>query len=338
MSTPANPPAGQQPAGSQVPPPQVGGTPDQTAGAAQGSAQAAASQPAQQGYDPNAQQQAAYGQQAYGQQGYDPNAAQQYGSSQAGYPQQQGYPQQGYSQPGQYGSAQQQYGSAAGQPYPAQGYSQPAQYGSAQQFAASAPQSYGYSQPYAQQAAVQPYGANGYPTPVVPAGVSEYIDIPGRGPVQLASMGQRFMARVLDGLVLALGSGLIIGLFAAIGSVGGGAAGSAEDAAGGGLMGILFGLVIVATVFAFYELIMVWFWGATVGKMLTKIVVVRTADGRMPGFFPSLLRYIIPGLCAYIPFIGSIGTALCFLSPSFDSGGRRQGWHDKVANTVVVRR
>lgn len=84
-----------------------------------------------------------------------------------------------------------------------------------------------------------------------------------------------------------------------------------------------------------YELIMVAIWGARVGKMLMRIHVVSAAEGTRPGFGRSLLRWLIPGLCAYVPFVGGFGTLLCYLTLFIDTK-RRQGLHDKAASTVVI--
>lgn len=79
---------------------------------------------------------------------------------------------------------------------------------------------------------------------------------------------------------------------------------------------------------------MIAIWGATVGKMIMRIRVVKIADGSLPGFLSSLLRLLIPAACAYIPFIGGFGTLLCYMSVFFNP--KRRGWHDFAASTVVV--
>jgi uncharacterized RDD family membrane protein YckC len=73
-----------------------------------------------------------------------------------------------------------------------------------------------------------------------------------------------------------------------------------------------------------------WTWRAqTPGMMLLGLRIARDADGTPPGLGRSILRYIGYFVSAIVLFIGFIWIA-------FDS--KKQGWHDKIAGTVVVRR
>jgi uncharacterized RDD family membrane protein YckC len=73
-----------------------------------------------------------------------------------------------------------------------------------------------------------------------------------------------------------------------------------------------------------------WTWrGQTPGMMLLGLRIARDADGTPPGLGRSILRYIGYVISAFVLFIGFIWIA-------FDS--KKQGWHDKIAGTVVVRR
>jgi uncharacterized RDD family membrane protein YckC len=73
-----------------------------------------------------------------------------------------------------------------------------------------------------------------------------------------------------------------------------------------------------------------WTWrGQTPGLMLFGLRVAREADGRSPGFARSILRFVGYWICWITLFIG-------FFWVGADS--RKQGWHDKIAGTVVVRR
>jgi uncharacterized RDD family membrane protein YckC len=73
-----------------------------------------------------------------------------------------------------------------------------------------------------------------------------------------------------------------------------------------------------------------WTWrGQTPGKMLLGLRVARESDGSPPGVARSILRYVGYLISGFVLFIGFIWIA-------FDS--RKQGWHDKIAGTVVVRR
>jgi uncharacterized RDD family membrane protein YckC len=66
--------------------------------------------------------------------------------------------------------------------------------------------------------------------------------------------------------------------------------------------------------------------GQTIGKALTGTKVVRT-DGTPLGYGKAFLRYV-----GFI--ISALVLSLGFLWINFD--GRRQGWHDKIAGTLVT--
>jgi len=71
-----------------------------------------------------------------------------------------------------------------------------------------------------------------------------------------------------------------------------------------------------------------WSWrGQTPGKMLLNIKVIRT-DGSGISVGYAVLRYL-----GYI--ISGVALGLGFIWIAFDS--RKQGWHDKIADTYVVK-
>ncbi len=71
-----------------------------------------------------------------------------------------------------------------------------------------------------------------------------------------------------------------------------------------------------------------WTWrGQTPGKMALSVKIVRT-DGRPVGPGKAILRYLGYYVSAIILLIG-------FFMIAFDS--RKQGLHDKIAETYVVR-
>ena len=178
---------------------------------------------------------------------------------------------------------------------------------------------------------------------------TEYIDIEGLGVVKLASIGQRVLARILDFAVVGVGYWVIIGIFTAVGaiigsmSVGDSSSYGYSDSydsqmgqAGGFLGGVLLGFFFAAVLAYTYEVAMTALWGRTVGKMVVGARVVRSVDGKRPNIGNAFLRWLAPGLGALIPFLGGLGALLVLLSPTFDASGRRQGWHDKMASTLVI--
>lgn len=204
------------------------------------------------------------------------------------------------------------------------------------------PQQAGYASPPSGYSAPSPNAVPASSAPgVVGVGsvagqVAEYIEIPGKGAVRMASMTSRLVARIIDAVIL----GVVLTVFMVLAFLILAGAASVDDGSGGatgvGFLGFL-GLMTLSMVIVYaYEAVMIGFWGATVGKMIMKVKVVKPRDGEVPGIGSGLVRYLIPGLCALIPFVGWIGTVVCYVSPTFDSTGRRQGWHDKVANTIVV--
>ena len=76
----------------------------------------------------------------------------------------------------------------------------------------------------------------------------------------------------------------------------------------------------------------VWFWvekGATPGKMLFGLQVRDTKTGQFISVPRALLRYF-----SYL--ISSVILCLGLIWVGFDK--KKQGWHDKIAKTVVVKR
>ncbi|MFI6445472.1 RDD family protein [Kitasatospora sp. NPDC050543] len=226
-----------------------------------------------------------------------------------------GYPQQ--APPPGYGYPQ--------QPAPAPGYGIPQQ---------APPPGYAYAQPGTIQA------NNGY------------INIANLGSVQIATMGQRFLARLVDGLAITA----IIGLAMALGLAS--AVGIAKDTktctytpgdmtgyqnclheqtqAASSMFAVLITMSLVIWAFQLlYEWLMVALAGATLGKLALGLRVVKEADGQVPGIGGGFVRFIIP-IVGY--FVCGIGLLLVYLSPFFDNSGKLQGWHDRAAGTVVIKK
>jgi len=73
------------------------------------------------------------------------------------------------------------------------------------------------------------------------------------------------------------------------------------------------------------------FWSyksATPGKMATRLTIVDAKTGNKPTTQQFVIRYI-----GY--YIATLPLGLGILWVVFDK--RKQGWHDKMANTVVIR-
>jgi uncharacterized RDD family membrane protein YckC len=121
---------------------------------------------------------------------------------------------------------------------------------------------------------------------------------------ELADTGTRLIALIIDGIILAVVGGILVG---------------AGRGVGGGLT------FIIGIAYNWY------FWtrnnGQTPGKMLMNIRVIKT-DGTPIKDMDAVLRYV-----GY--YINSFIIGLGWLWALADSN--KQGWHDKIANTYVVK-
>ncbi len=197
----------------------------------------------------------------------------------------------------------------------------------------AAPPAYGappppYGAPPAYSGVNQPYGAPYYGAPSAPA------------PGAIAPMGLRLVARIVDGVLIyavtiALAYAFGIKVFNPTSTTN--PDGTTTHSAGLSLYGGTFFAVlgIGAVIGILYEVVMIAQRGATLGKSAAGIKVVRGQEGAIPGYPASFRRWILPALAN---FIFSLIALLIYVSPFFDNTGRRQGWHDKFANTFVIRR
>lgn len=139
--------------------------------------------------------------------------------------------------------------------------------------------------------------------------------------VQVIGFGRRFLAYLIDSILLSVISGCLgfgVGMVGAVAASQG-----SEDAATAINLGVqcLSFLIGVAYFVAFWATT-----GQTPGKMALGIKVIST-DGSPVSWGKALLRYL-----GYI--VSSLVLALGFIWIAFDS--QRQGWHDKIAGTYVV--
>ena len=78
-------------------------------------------------------------------------------------------------------------------------------------------------------------------------------------------------------------------------------------------------------------LVVLTFWiykSATPGKIITKLKILDAKTGKKPSTAQFVIRYLGYYLSALVLFLG-------FLWIIIDK--RKQGWHDKIAGTVVIR-
>jgi len=141
------------------------------------------------------------------------------------------------------------------------------------------------------------------------------------GTLEYATIGTRFGAVVLDGIIL-----WIVGTVVQFGTMGLIMAGG-NASPEGALMVQVISIVIQVSIALVYETIMIGKFGATVGKMACKIKVV-TADGGRVTYLRALGRHFAKILSQMICLIG-------YLMAIFDKEERR-ALHDRMCNTRVV--
>jgi uncharacterized RDD family membrane protein YckC len=154
---------------------------------------------------------------------------------------------------------------------------------------------------------------------------------PGAPGPQLAGLGPRFLAYLIDSLIV--GGILLVGyILMIVFAVAGAATQTEAGSTAGGLVATLvfFILFPLAIGIALYNQIYLAGKnnGQTIGKKMMKIRIVKQ-DGTQFGYGDAFLRNII----GY--WISNLICSLGFLWILFDK--QRQGWHDKIFKTYVVQ-
>ncbi len=162
----------------------------------------------------------------------------------------------------------------------------------------------------------------------------------GSGPVDrfgrpLAAWWQRLVAIIVDGLILGVPKSILAAII--VGSGGGGGLYAANWRGGIIALGIVFAVIDLA----YFALLNGSEHGQTVGQMMFGIAVRDSESGGAIGPQRAGLGILVlyPGLLlSWLPVIGAvlaIYTLVAALSPLWDRG--RQGFHDKVAHTDVIK-
>ena len=93
--------------------------------------------------------------------------------------------------------------------------------------------------------------------------------------------------------------------------------------------------ILLASIVTLYEIAFIAVKGQTIGKLATKIKIVRVDNGDVPGWKHSIHRFLLPTALAMIPVFGLLLGVLPYLSAFWNDS--RQGWHDKTAKTIAVK-
>ena len=146
----------------------------------------------------------------------------------------------------------------------------------------------------------------------------------------------RVVARLIDGLLLGIPFGVLFVVFAVVGGVFANSTTSttsttdaqntaAAAAFGGGFL-LLYVIFLVVQVGYW-----IYFWGSsgqTLGMRALHLRVVDADTGGPIGYARATVRFLMSIVNSWACYIGWIWVA-------FDP--RKQGWHDKVANSVVLQ-
>lgn len=148
-----------------------------------------------------------------------------------------------------------------------------------------------------------------------------------------ASVGRRWVASALDGLILGV-AGFIISLpFTIIGSILGGATTAASgEVSSGNLLAVglsSIGSLINMAVGIAYYVYFIGKTGQTLGKKALGIKVIRLSGEPSVGYANAFLRETVGKFASAIVF--GVGYLWAIWDP------QKQTWHDKIANTIVVK-
>jgi uncharacterized RDD family membrane protein YckC len=182
-----------------------------------------------------------------------------------------------------------------------------------------------------------------------PAPGAGYGPAPGYGPPtggvgQPADLLPRFLARLLDFLLVGVVNGLIMAVVV-VGILGVSSGGTFSGMGMGGnyASGAIGGLVGAAISLAYFSF-MESSTGQTVGKMALKIRTVGP-DGAPPSLEVAVRRnfWVALGALAVVPVLGGLIGSIAelviviMIIVTISQSPVRQGWHDKLAGTRVIR-
>lgn len=94
--------------------------------------------------------------------------------------------------------------------------------------------------------------------------------------------------------------------------------------------------MLVASVVCLAYTVWLWGWQASAGKTPGNLLLglrVTSEEGTSAGWGPIFLRWVLIAVSGIVPVVGPV---LMLLSNLWDTNHQRQGWHDKVARTLVV--
>jgi len=141
----------------------------------------------------------------------------------------------------------------------------------------------------------------------------------------------RFVAVFIDGIIVSIPGiilGVIVGIMAAVATNASGNSNNGDSATGAAFTGVQLLVELISFVITVGYFVYFWGKGQTLGMRLFHLRVADANTGQPIGYGRAALRYLGYILSVIVCYIGLIWAA-------FDS--RKQGWHDKIASTVVLQ-
>lgn len=187
------------------------------------------------------------------------------------------------------------------------------------------------------------------PPPPPPVGASQpQLGQPGYGPdhrTPLSGIGQpadllmRFLARLIDGLVLAVVNFVVVGLII-VGALAGGRAGPGNT--GGSFVSSAIYAILTSVISLGYFAFLESRNGQTLGKMALNLQT-QGPDGQPPTMEMALKRnaFMAIGVLGIIPVLGLFAplvsiAAYVAIAVTIHGSPTRQGWHDNLAGGTRV--
>ena len=182
------------------------------------------------------------------------------------------------------------------------------------------------------------------PAPAPPSEPGYGYGSPASGAGQPADLLMRFLARLIDFILLGIVNGIIIAIIVAgvFGLSGGNGFGFGT---GAGFAARAISAVITAVLYLGYFTLMESRNGRTIGKMLLKLQT-QGPDGSTPTTEQALKRnfWVALGILGVIPVVGALIGSLAelviviLIAVTIHNSPIREGWHDKLAGgTRVVK-
>jgi uncharacterized RDD family membrane protein YckC len=178
-----------------------------------------------------------------------------------------------------------------------------------------------------------PPPSGGYPPPPPPAGGFPPTQPAGFGGYAAAPQATyggfwiRLVAYIVDVIIIAIPIvilAVILGVVLGVAT----SSSSSSQTAGAATSGLASLIQLISFVITIGYFVYFWGRGQTIGMRVFHLRVADANTGLPIGYGRAALRYLGYIVSALVCYIG-------FIWAAFDA--RKQGWHDKIANTVVLQ-